>query len=43
MITNIRESKGRKIKEMEISTYQGRYYLDTPGNGLTLPIMQTRI
>jgi hypothetical protein len=37
MLTNIRESKGRKIKETEISTYQGRYYLDTPGNGLTLP------
>jgi hypothetical protein len=37
MLTNIRESKGRLIKENEISTYQGRYYLDTPGNGIQLP------
>jgi hypothetical protein len=37
MLTNIRESKGRLIKEAEISTFPGRYYLDTPGNGLQLP------
>ena len=37
MLTNIRQSKGRLIKEAEISTYQGRYYLDTPGSGLKLP------
>jgi hypothetical protein len=37
MLTNIRESIGRRNKEAEISTYQGRYYLDTPGNGTQLP------
>jgi len=37
MLTNIRESIGRRNKEAEISTYQGRYYLDTPGNGTHLP------
>jgi len=40
MLTNIRQSKGRLIKEAEISTYQGRYYLDTPGNGLQLPYFE---
>jgi hypothetical protein len=37
MLTNIRESKGRLIKEAEISTFPGRYHLDTPGNGTQLP------
>lgn len=40
MLTNIRESKGRLIKETEISTFPGRYYLDTPGNGLNLPYFE---
>lgn len=40
MLTNIRQSKGRRLKEAEISTYAGRYYLDTPGSGITLPYIE---
>jgi hypothetical protein len=40
MLTNIRESKGRLIKEAEISTYAGRYYLNTPGQGLDVPYLE---
>jgi hypothetical protein len=40
MLTNIRQSKGRLEKEAEISTYAGRYYLDTPGNGVKLPYFE---
>ena len=40
MLTNIRESKGRRIKEAEISTFAGRYYLDTPGCGTVLPYFE---
>lgn len=40
MLTNIRESKGRLIKEAEISTYAGRYYLNTPGQGMDVPYLE---
>ena len=40
MLTNIRESKGRLIKEAEISTYPERYYLNTPGQGTTLTYLE---
>lgn len=40
MFTNIRSDNARIKKEMEISTYSGRYALDVPGPGLDLPFME---
>jgi hypothetical protein len=39
MFTSFRNDPARIQKEMEISSYSGRYALDTPGPGLDLPMM----
>jgi len=39
MFTSFRSDPARIRKEMEISTYSGRYALDTPGPGVDLPMM----
>lgn len=40
MFTNIRSDNARIKKNLEISTYTGRYMLDVPGQGLDLPFME---
>ena len=40
MFTSFRNDPARIKKEMEISTYSGRYALDVPGPGLDLPFME---
>lgn len=40
MFTNIRSDNARIKKNLEISTYSGRYMLDVPGQGLNLPFME---
>ena len=39
-LTSFRSDPARVRKEMEISTYAGRYSLDTPGPGVDLPFME---
>ena len=39
MFTSFRNDSARIKKEMEMSSYSGRYALDVPGNGLDLPFM----
>ena len=39
MLTSFRSDPARIRKEMEISSYSGRYALDTPGPGLDMPMM----
>ena len=40
MFTNIRSDNARIKKNLEISTFIGRYMLDVPGPGLDLPFME---
>ena len=40
MFTSFRNDPARIKKEMEISTYSGRYALDVPGPGLDLPFAE---
>ena len=37
--TSFRSDPARVTKEMEMSTYSARYYLDMPGWGMDLPLM----
>jgi len=38
--TSFRSDPARIQKEMQISSFQSRYFLDTPGQGLDLPFME---
>jgi hypothetical protein len=40
MFTSFRNDPARIKKEMEMSSYMGRYMLDVPGQGLDLPFME---
>ena len=40
MFTSFRNDNARIKKNLEISTYTGRYMLDVPGPGLDLPFME---
>jgi hypothetical protein len=40
MLTSFRSDPGRITKEMQISSFPGKYALDTPGPGLDLPFME---
>lgn len=40
MFTSFRNDPARIKKEMEISTYTGKYMLDVPGQGLDLPFIE---
>lgn len=40
MFTRYHDDPARIKKQSEISTYAGRYYLDTPGQGLDLPFVE---
>jgi hypothetical protein len=39
-LTNIKSSPSRIAKNLEISTYTGRYQLNTPGPGASMPFME---
>lgn len=40
MLTSFRSDPARIKKEMEISSYSGKYALDTPGPGLDMPMIE---
>jgi hypothetical protein len=39
-VTRFRSDHARLAKEAEISTYSGRYFLDTPGQGVNMPFIE---